>query len=337
VITQIDGQATDTITALQAYIQTKSSGDSVNLTILRAGTSTNVTVTLGDRPAQVTMNNGNGNGNGNADDNGKDKSGSSIGGSENGTGKNAGDNKADNLNGTSGATGTNKTDVVQQIVSTPVIQASVMALLMTYPAAVAPSVSPPWWNTETLFKRFFFMSGSIGEKIRRKNVLRNRKRREIYYFVVNFPYSHFRRITRVVGVGPNEGSWHLRILEKMGMIKSEHLGRYLVYHANNSSNMGSQDRPASIIPNGNATRILEYLLRNPGVKITNVTRALMMNRNTASYHIKRMQTSGLVERVERDGLRLARTGDVQGGLVPVIANPMASRIELALPKVDLST
>jgi DNA-binding transcriptional ArsR family regulator len=141
----------------------------------------------------------------------------------------------------------------------------------------------------------------------------------------------------MVGVGPNEGSWHLRILEKMGLIKSEHVGRYLVYHANNSDHIGSRDRPASLITNSNATKILEHLLRNPGVKITHVTHALMMNRNTASYHIKRMQTSGLIERVERNGLRLTPTGDDLGeGLAPVIANPMASRIDVALPKVDFS-
>jgi predicted transcriptional regulator len=197
---------------------------------------------------------------------------------------------------------------------------------------VASSVSPAWWNPEGLFQRIFFVSGSLGEKIRRKDVLRNRKRREIYYFIVNFPFSHFRRITRKVGVGPNEGSWHLRILEKMGLIKSEHLGRYLIYHANNIDSRSN--RPASLIPNSNATKILEYLHRNPGAKITHVTRALMMNRNTVSYHIKRMQTSGIVEREETDGLRLARTGDDHGeGLAHVIPNPTASKIDVALPKV----
>jgi DNA-binding transcriptional ArsR family regulator len=133
----------------------------------------------------------------------------------------------------------------------------------------------------------------------------------------------------MVGVGPNEGSWHLRILEKMGLIKSQYSGRYLIYHANNIDSRSN--RPASLIPNSNATKILEYLLRNPGVKITHVTRALTMNRNTVSYHIKRMQTNGLVERLERNGLRLASTGDDHGeGLQHAIANPMASRSDVAL-------
>jgi predicted transcriptional regulator len=116
----------------------------------------------------------------------------------------------------------------------------------------------------------------------------------------------------------------------MGLIKSEYSGRYLIYHANNSGHIGSEgNRPTSIIPNSNATKILEYLLRTPGVKITQLTRALTMNRNTVSYHIKRMQTSGLVERVETNGLRLAHTGDDHGeGLTHVIANPMASRIDV---------
>ena len=135
----------------------------------------------------------------------------------------------------------------------------------------------------------------------------------------------------MVGVGPNESSWHLRILEKMGLIKSEYFGRYLIYHANNFGQIGSQvNRPTSVIPNSNATKILEYLLRNPDIKITHLPQALMMNRNTVSYHIKRMQTSGLVERVETNGLRLAHTNDDPGeGLAQVIAPPIAPRIDVA--------
>jgi S1-C subfamily serine protease len=64
VITNIDGQATDTIQALQSYIKTKAAGDVVTLTVIRGGNTITVSVTLGERPSQVTLNNdGNGNGN----------------------------------------------------------------------------------------------------------------------------------------------------------------------------------------------------------------------------------------------------------------------------------
>jgi len=122
-----------------------------------------------------------------------------------------------------------KTVVVQHIVSTSTVQASVGVLL-----AGSPVETAPWWIAvesiaERLFRKIFLLTGSIGEKIRRKNVLRNGKRKEIYDFVVDNPFSHFRKITRMVGVGPNEDTWHLRILEKMGLIKSERIGRYLTY------------------------------------------------------------------------------------------------------------
>ena len=203
------------------------------------------------------------------------------------------------------------TAVVQHTVSIHVVQASVVVLLVSYTAEATPSASTAWWsfmesNAERLFRKFFFLTGSVGEKIKRKNVLKNRKRREIYLFIVKNPFSHFRRITRIAGVGPNEGLWHLRILEKMDLIKSEYVGRYLTYHANNSNHILSRDnQPICLIPNSNATKILDYLLRNPGIKITHLTKALMINRNTISYHIKRLQTSGLVERVGGNGLRLS--------------------------------
>jgi len=171
-----------------------------------------------------------------------------------------------------------------------------------------------WWDPEVLFRKFFFVTGAVGERITRKKVLVNNKRREIYYFIMNFPFSHFRSILRNVGVGANEGAWHLQILEQMSLIKSKRVGRYLTYHANNVDTQTV--RPPTVFPNSKASRIIEYLLRNPGAKITSVTQALTMNRNTVSYHIKRLQTNGLVEKLQSNGLRLTTAGDDYGQGLP---------------------
>lgn len=219
---------------------------------------------------------------------------------------------------------------VQHAVSMRTAQMSVVALLVTSEAT--SSVGAAWWslvesNAEWLFRKFFFLAGSLGERIRRENVLKNRKRMEIYLFVLNNPFSHFRRITRMVGVGPNEGSWHLGILEKMGLVKSEYVGRYLTYHANNSGRIGRRDgQPLCLVRNGNATKILMYLLRRPDAKIAHMTEDLMINRSTISYHIKRMQTSGLIERVGTNGLRLSPIlRDQREALANSIESPVASR------------
>ena len=222
--------------------------------------------------------------------------------------------------------------VVQRTVSMHSVQTTVEALLVTYSVETVSSVCAGWWNlvesnTERLFRKLFFLLASVGERIERKNVLRNRKRREIYYFVVDNPFSHFRRIMRMTGVGPNEGSWHLRILEKMGLIKSEYVGRYLTYHANNSGDISDQrNQMVSLFANTNAMKILEYLHGNPGVKIAHLTQTLMINRSTISYHIKRMQKSGLIEKIERNGLRVSSGAENhERGLERFVANPGLSR------------
>jgi len=312
--------------------------------------------------------NSNGNGGGNGNGNGKGKghgnghgngNGNGYGqgqGHGNGIGSNNGNRNGNGNGHTSGNSEykplaaqtstpldhqTTSTDAAQQIVWTPIVQAPVMAITIAYPAAATVGLAdgPAWWsmvesNLERAFRKFFFLTGSVGEKIRRKNVLRNEKRKQIYYFIVNNPFSHFRRITRMVGVGPNEGSWHLRILEKMNLIKSEHVGRYLTYHANNADYIGTQNiRPTTLIQNRNATKILEYLLKNPGANITSVTRALTMNRNTVSYHIKRLQTSGLIEREQTHGLRLVRTSEDHGeGLMGAVETHVPSKISLTPPQ-----
>ena len=63
--------------------------------------------------------------------------------------------------------------------------------------------------------------------------------------------------------------------------------------------------PISLVTSSNATKILDYLLENPGVRIVHLAEAFRMNRHTISYYVEALQTSGLVERVERKGLRLS--------------------------------
>lgn len=100
--------------------------------------------------------------------------------------------------------------VIQHAVSMRAAQASAAVVLVASTEAVS-SVGVAWWsqmesNAARLCRKFFFLTASVGERIRRENVLDNRKRREIYRFVVDNPFSHFRKITRMAGVGPNEGS-----------------------------------------------------------------------------------------------------------------------------------
>jgi len=205
-----------------------------------------------------------------------------------------------------------KTTVVQHATSILSIQVSEAVLLVTCPAAATVGLTDAsTWsvfesNAERFFRKFFFLSGSVGERIRRRNVLRNGKRKQIYNIILNNPSTHFRKITRMAGVGPNQCSWHLRILEKMGFIKSEHVGRYLTYRANNTDYDNSRRSPTTIIQNSTATKVLEYLLNHPDVKIAELPHALMMNRNTISYHIKKMRSSGLIQ---RNGVRISLTAN----------------------------
>ena len=56
-ITAADGQAINTIRDLQTYIAGKAVGDSINLTVLRDGSSTSVQVTLAARPSNLNSGN----------------------------------------------------------------------------------------------------------------------------------------------------------------------------------------------------------------------------------------------------------------------------------------
>ncbi len=87
-------------------------------------------------------------------------------------------------------------------------------------------------SLEHSLHRMFLFLGAVGDKIRRKGLFMNKKRKEIYDFILSNPGSHFRKILRATESHPNETVWHLRILEKSGFVRSNRLGRYLVYYPN---------------------------------------------------------------------------------------------------------
>lgn len=141
--------------------------------------------------------------------------------------------------------------------------------------------------------------GAVGERVRRKDVLSNKKRKKMYNFILRHPGSHFRDVLRATKASPNEGAWHLRILEKTGCIKSSFFGRYLVYYPNGyrDENQKWSWNARFILRQNMALKIAKSLEGNPGVQVKELAELLSIHPNTIRYHVKRFEELGLVKKI----------------------------------------
>lgn len=133
-----------------------------------------------------------------------------------------------------------------------------------------------------------------------ERVLLNDMRRRIYEYILDNPGIHLREIARDLNISISTATWHLRILERANLIRSEKVGNKIIYIP---TGMEKEDLMIALtINNENAKRIVEYLM-NEEAHARKIARDLNMNIETVRYHLKRLERAGVVVSKE-DGKRI---------------------------------
>ncbi|WP_457613881.1 winged helix-turn-helix transcriptional regulator [Methanocaldococcus sp.] len=132
-----------------------------------------------------------------------------------------------------------------------------------------------------------------------EKVLSNKTRQEIYNYILENPGSHLREISKNLNKPTSTIAWHLRILEKAELIKSERLGNKIIYLP---VEMDVKDLPKLYLRNETQKKIFNYLLKNPA-HLRKIAKDLNLNVETVRYNLKKMENVGIVETRE-DGNKI---------------------------------
>jgi len=142
---------------------------------------------------------------------------------------------------------------------------------------------------------FFALLGGI-KYVTPENVLDKEIRRTIYSYIDEYPGSHLREIARDLDLKPSNVEWHLRKLEQCNLIRSRKIGGKKVYYLVEGGVQARKRAIAeSILRNRNARRIMDYLKKNPGKHLLEISRALHLNHHTVKWHLKKMIMAEMVE------------------------------------------
>jgi len=123
-------------------------------------------------------------------------------------------------------------------------------------------------------------------------ILLNDTRRMIYEFVLDNPGTHLREIIRELKISISTATWHLRILEGAGLLRSRKVGNELVYYP-----VGAERDDLIIVAtlnNDKARSIVEYLLNEGNAHARKIAKDLDMNVETVRYHLRKLENMNVV-------------------------------------------
>ena len=132
-----------------------------------------------------------------------------------------------------------------------------------------------------------------GSKITKAIVLQNSNRRKIYNFIKDNPGLYLNRLIKDLNLPNHVITWHVDILVKFGLIKTQTFDRHETYF--HPKIKPSDYQGIYIISKMKSKNILTYIDSKPkGTTKTSISKNLGIHYNTVSKYIALLEKSGII-------------------------------------------
>lgn len=118
-------------------------------------------------------------------------------------------------------------------------------------------------------------------------------RRRMLELVRSRPGVHLREMERELGMGLGTLTYHLEVLVKAGMIRTEKEGNHVRYFISNDFKPKSQ-RTLSHLRNRSSRSILIHALDRGSIGLAQLGELTGLSPSTLNYHLNRLSSAGLV-------------------------------------------
>lgn len=134
-------------------------------------------------------------------------------------------------------------------------------------------------------------------RLKRDEILKHRIRMDLLRAIEENPGLHLGHLADSISGSRGTVMYHLRVLEREGIIKSEKDGRFRRFYPTGMP-IGRND----LALNRTDEKILDIIKRSPGVSLRDISSLLGLSKQIVSYHVARLEMSGRLW-LERDGRR----------------------------------
>jgi len=130
--------------------------------------------------------------------------------------------------------------------------------------------------------------------LKRKDILDLEIRRTIYKYITNNPGLHLRKISRKTNIPKTTLEYHLRYLEKEGLIISNPEENYIRYYA--TDKVGNMDKKIlNILRQETPRRIILFVFLYPYYSRVVISKEVDKPVTTVSFHLKKLVDMNIIE------------------------------------------
>ena len=177
-------------------------------------------------------------------------------------------------------------------------QGSAVAIIVT--TAVAGTVIAVL-SVEWILYAFAAILVPLYMRVRRGKVLDNFVRGRVYEYIRQYPGAHFRMIMSGLKQSMGVVRYHLVILQKMDMVRSENDGNLKRFYPISETDEEDLIPPLQI-------RILSLLNKQSGLGVNIIAESLAVKRQVVRYHLRELcQREIVTPRKTRNGIRYYST------------------------------
>lgn len=135
------------------------------------------------------------------------------------------------------------------------------------------------------------------------DIFENENRLNIINQILKNPGIHYNELLRKCELQKGQLQWHLDVLLKFNIIKKERYGQYTVYFPITTSFDANEYLENLIEKSKTTSEILRIIKENPGVHSSEISRILVLSRNTVKYHIDKLSEERMITLV-RNGRKI---------------------------------
>ena len=154
-------------------------------------------------------------------------------------------------------------------------------------------------------------------------------RRSIYHFVYRYPGLHFRELCRKLHIPRSTLSYHLKYLEKRGLLITKSEGKYTCYYVSN--NIGNDQKKVLPLLRREVPRnIILYLLTISCASQIELSKSLEKHPTTIEFHLKKLLDIGIIEPapvdnkkvyIKYDGLKIVERAPIGKEIIYRLKDP----------------
>ncbi|MCF2139499.1 MAG: winged helix-turn-helix transcriptional regulator [Candidatus Lokiarchaeota archaeon] len=145
-----------------------------------------------------------------------------------------------------------------------------------------------------LLNRVMFLDTGA-HRLSMEDVLENENRSKVIDLIVENPGIHFSELLRQTQLAPGNLNWHLEILERYKIIKSEIVGKYVMYFPYHGKNPLS-NIDLKLQKSKTTMEILEIIQTTPGLSQNQIAKKIEKNHKTVKYHLDKLIKADLIKK-----------------------------------------